>query len=217
MSEPLRRLPVYLVLDCSGSMAGEPIEAVRMGMRALLADLKSDPQALETVYLSVITFAGSAVQACPLTALDMFQEPILTAGGSTAFGDALRLVEQCVDTEVHKPSKDQKGDWKPLIFLMTDGIPTDNWEPAADSLRNRHLGQIIACAAGDGADPTVLQHITTNGDGSMVVQLKSLRPDALKAFLKWVSGSVKTTSQGLAGGTPSAGLPPPPPGVVVVP
>jgi uncharacterized protein YegL len=198
-------------------MSGEPIEAVRQGVRALLADLKSDPQALETVYLSVITFAGSAVQACSLTEIGLFQEPILTAGGCTAFGEALHLVEQCVDAEVRKPSADQKGDWKPLIFIMTDGNPTDTWEPAADSLRNRRLGQIIACAAGDGADPAVLQRLTTNGDGSMVVQLKSLRPDALKAFLKWVSGSVKTTSQGMAGGTQAVGLPPPPPGVVVVP
>src|SRR5437667_5709485 len=94
-----RRLPVYLVLDVSGSMAGEPIEAVRQGVRALLADLRSDPQALETAYLSVITFAGSAVQACPLTELMTFQEPSLTAGGATAMGAALRLLEQSVDTE----------------------------------------------------------------------------------------------------------------------
>src|SRR4028119_2286837 len=52
----MRRLPVYLVLDCSGSMTGEPMEAVRQGMKTLLGELKSDPQALETVYLSVITF-----------------------------------------------------------------------------------------------------------------------------------------------------------------
>ena len=51
-----RRLPVYLVLDCSGSMSGEPIEAVCQGVKALVADLRTDPQALETAYLSVITF-----------------------------------------------------------------------------------------------------------------------------------------------------------------
>jgi len=216
MSEPLRRLPVYLVLDCSGSMSGEPIEAVRQGVRALLADLRGDPQALETVYLSVITFAGSAVQACPLTELALFQEPNLTAGGSTALGGALNLVEQCVDTEVRKPSRDQKGDWKPLIFLMTDGMPTDNWGPAADAFRARRLGKVIACAAGDQADPEVLKRLT-DGEGSMVVQLKSLQPDALRAFLKWVSSSVKVTSQSIAGAAAGGGLPPPPAGVVVVP
>jgi len=218
MPEPLRRLPVYLVLDCSGSMSGEPIEAVRQGVRALLSDLRGDPQALETAYLSVITFAGSAVQACPLTELTLFQEPTLTAGGATSLGAALTLLEQCVDTEVRKTSKDQKGDWKPLVFLMTDGMPTDNWEPAADSVKAKRLGNIIACAAGDHAESasTVLKRAT-----EIVVELKSLQPDALKAFFKWVSSSIKTTSQSVAGPVAGAGvaLPPPPAGagIVVVP
>ncbi len=56
MSEFSRRLPVYLLLDVSGSMQGDPIEAVRHGVRALISELRGDPQALETAYLSVITF-----------------------------------------------------------------------------------------------------------------------------------------------------------------
>src|SRR2546429_8208135 len=97
-----RRLPVYLVLDCSGSMSGEPIEACRQGLKALLADLRGDPQALETAYLSVITFGNSAQQVCPLTELTAFTEPTLVASGTTALGDALRLLEQCLDKEVRK-------------------------------------------------------------------------------------------------------------------
>src|SRR3954466_7590681 len=93
-----RRLPVYLVLDCSGSMTGEPIEACRQGLKALLADLRSDPQALETAYLSVITFSNSAQQVCPLTELTSFTEPDLNAGGVTALGEALNVLERCLDT-----------------------------------------------------------------------------------------------------------------------
>lgn len=209
MAEPLRRLPVYLVLDCSGSMSGEPIEAVRHGVRALLADLRSDPQALETAYLSVITFAGGAVQACPLTELTTFQEPNLTAGGSTALGAALRLLEQCVDAEVKKPVPgQQKGDWKPLVFLLTDGQPTDTWESAADSVKARRLN-VIALAAGDGADVNVLKRITET-----VFELKNLQPDSLRAFFKWASASV--TAAAAAADGPGA-LPPPPPQIVVVP
>src|SRR3954466_13776598 len=147
-----RRLPVYLLLDCSGSMTGEPIEAVRQGVKALLADLRSDPQALETAYLSVITFSSSAQQVCPLTELTSFTEPTLTASGSTDMGGALTLLDQCIETEVHKSTKTQKGDWKPLIFLMTDGQPDSGWEDVADRIKQKRVGNIIACAAGPGAD-----------------------------------------------------------------
>ena len=48
MSSYVRRLPVYLLLDCSGSMSGEPIESVRQVIKMLVNELKGDPQALET-------------------------------------------------------------------------------------------------------------------------------------------------------------------------
>jgi uncharacterized protein YegL len=212
-----RRLPVYLVLDCSGSMTGEPIEACRQGVKALLADLRGDPQALETAYLSVITFDSTARQVCPLTELSVFTEPNLTASGSTALGEALKLLEQCLDREVRKSTPTQKGDWRPLIFLMTDGQPTDSWEQAADRIKSRRVGNLIACAAGPGANAEMLKKVTES-----VVALSSLQPDQLRAFFKWVSASIKTTSQNIAQapaeGTPT-NLPPPPPGsgIVIVP
>jgi uncharacterized protein YegL len=212
-----RRLPVYLVLDCSGSMTGEPIEAVRQGVKALLADLRSDPQALETAYLSVITFSSTAQQVCPLTELTSFTEPTLNATGSTALGEALTVLEQSLDQEVRKSTPKQKGDWKPLVFLMTDGQPTDSWEPAADRIKQKRVGNIIACAAGPHADANMLKRIT-----EIVVELTNLQPDQLRAFFKWVSSSIKTTSQNIAQ-APAEGapvnLPPPPPGsgITIVP
>ena len=56
MSDFTRRLPVYLLLDTSGSMSGDPIEAVKQGVKALISELRGDPQALETAYLSGILF-----------------------------------------------------------------------------------------------------------------------------------------------------------------
>lgn len=209
-----RRLPVYLVLDCSGSMSGEPIEAVRQGVKALLSDLRSDPQALETAFLSVITFDSGARQVCPLTELMAFSEPNLDATGSTAMGEALKLLEQAIDKEVKKTTATQKGDWRPLVFLMTDGQPTDNWQGPADSLKARKLGNIIACGAGGGADLAPLKRIT-----EIVVKLDNLQPDTLKQFFRWVSDSIKTTSasvQQVAADGPIQ-LPPPPPQITIVP
>ncbi len=68
----MRRLPVYLLLDTSGSMYGEPIEAVKNGMQVLISTLRQDPYALETAYLSVITFDSSACQASQLTEQSAF-------------------------------------------------------------------------------------------------------------------------------------------------
>jgi uncharacterized protein YegL len=209
----LRRLPVYLLLDCSASMSGEAIEATRNGVKALIADLRTDPQALETAYLSVITFSSTAQQVMPLTELMMFQEPTLEARGATALGDALKVLNQCAETEVRKSTPTQKGDWKPLVFLMTDGQPTDSWEKEADALKAKRLN-IIACAAGPGADEQLLKRIT-----EMVVVLNNVQPDTLKAFFKWVSSSIKTTSSKLeqtAGDAPLS-LPPPPPTIQFVP
>lgn len=214
MDTGFRRLPVYLLLDCSGSMSGEPIEAVRQGVKALLADLRSDPQALETAYLSVIAFSSSARQISPLTELMLFKEPALEAQGSTSLGEALSLLEKCIENEVRKSTATQKGDWKPLVFLMTDGQPTDTWEPAAERIRRQERCNMIACAAGSGADSALLKKIA-----GLVVELNNLKPDTLKAFFKWVSVSIKSTSVNVARAceTTPLNLPPPPPEVRMVP
>jgi uncharacterized protein YegL len=193
LSATTRRLPVYLLLDTSGSMHGDPIEAIKMGLRQLRSDLQGDPQALESVWLSVITFSDSAKQVVPLTEIGTFQEPRLEASGTTALGDALKVLISCLDKEVRKTTATQKGDWKPLVFIMTDGQPTDSWEAPADELKRKRPGNIIACAAGSGADDKVLKRIT-----EVVIRLQDTSPGTLGAFMKWVTASVSTTSTGVA-------------------
>ena len=94
----MRRLPVYLLLDTSGSMMGEPIEAVKNGVQVMVSSLRQNPQAIETAFISIITFDSSARQVVPLTDLSSFQIPDIHATGTTALGDALSLVSRCIDS-----------------------------------------------------------------------------------------------------------------------
>ncbi len=71
----MRRLPVFLLLDTSGFMTGELIEQLKNGVQMLVSALRQDPYALETAYLSVITFDSIARETVPLTKLAAFQVP----------------------------------------------------------------------------------------------------------------------------------------------
>ena len=133
----MRRLPVYLLLDTSGSMYGEPIEAVKNGVQTLISTLRSDPYALETAYISIITFNSSAQQVTPLTELAAFQQPIIDASGCTALGGALDLLAKKIDSEITKTTVEVKGDWRPLVFIMTDGVPTDDMSKGSLCSRTR--------------------------------------------------------------------------------
>lgn len=211
----MRKLPIYLLLDTSGSMHGEPIEAVKNGVDMLVSTLLSDPYALETAYLSVITFDSAAQQLVLLTELPKFQAPQLQAAGCTALGGALALLAQRIDTEVTTTTAEQKGDWRPLVFIMTDGKPTDDLQFGLEQFRQRKTGMVVACAAGQGADIATLQQITPN-----VVQLATADSSTIKAFFKWVSASISTSSKAVENAaketTSFSELPPPPAEVNIV-
>ncbi|MBD5311068.1 MAG: VWA domain-containing protein [Bacteroides sp.] len=211
----MRKLPVYLLLDTSGSMFGEPIEAVNSGVQVLLSTLRSDPYALETAYLSVITFDNTARQVVPMTELSAFQAPNLTANGCTALGEALSFVAQRADAEVTKTTAEKKGDWKPLVFIMTDGAPTDDLQRGIDEFKKRKWGIVVACAAGAGASTDTLRKIT-----ECVVSLDQADSNTIKKYFKWVSASISTSSMKVDEGhgdvTGLSELPPPPPEINIV-
>ena len=210
-----RKLPVYLLVDTSGSMSGEAIESVKNGIQVMASALRQDPYALETAYLSIITFDDDARQILPLTELVSFQMPNITASGQTSLGGALSLLAGKIDSEVVKSTADQKGDWKPLIFIMTDGVPTDNWQKGLTDLKKVKTGMLVACAAGASADTKILRQLTET-----VVQLDTAESTTIKSFFKWVWASISTGSQKIENGLNEVStlkdLPPPPPEVNVV-
>lgn len=196
-------------------MFGEPIEAVKNGVQVLISTLRQDPYALETAYLSIITFDSTAQQVTPLTELSAFQQPNLRASGCTALGEALALLAKRADQEVTKTTPDQKGDWKPLVFIMTDGEPTDDLNNGLAEFKKGKWGMVVACAAGAGANTDTLRKIT-----ECVVSLDTADSATIKAFFKWVSASVSSGSMKVeeAGveATKLSELPPPPPEVNIV-
>jgi len=206
-----RRLPIYLLIDTSYSMMGEPIEAVQNGLDSLVSALRRDPQALETAYLSVIEFNSEAKQLEPLQELSEFQTPILEVNGMTSMGAALSLLVDCVKNEVLGSGR---RDWRPMVFLFTDGIANDELQKGIDKLQTIKTGTFVACAAGPHANAQELGKIT-----EAVVKLDEMDSSSIAAFFKWVSSSISVSSQSVEQGNQGSGLddlPPPPPEINII-
>jgi uncharacterized protein YegL len=192
METGLRRLPVYLLLDTSESMAGPAIEAVEQGVSTLVSELRTNPLAIETAYLSVITFGREAQQTVPLTELMEFRAPTLRVRTGTALGGALQLLLSSLERDVQKTTEGLKGDYRPLVFILTDGQPTDDWEPHADGIKALVVARrahILAIGCGPDIDTEVLYRVT---DTALV--MPNLTPEAIRKSFIWLSASVQTVS-----------------------
>lgn len=190
-----RRLPVYLLIDCSESMIGGGIEAVLAGITAMLAKLRTDPHALDTVHLSVITFDAEARVVVPMTPLLDFQEPALTIRPGTSLGAALKLLADRIQSEVRKTSHDTKGDYRPLVLLLTDGQPSDDWKAALSRIGVQvkpRPANIYAIGCGTDVDYSVLQSIS-----DVVLRMEDMGADSFGKLFVWLTASVSSASQGV--------------------
>jgi len=204
------RILVYLLLDVSGSMCGPAIQAVNEGVEFIVCELKGVPEAIEMANVCIITFGSSAQVAIPLTPVPQLKAHALTCGGGTDMAAAIRELNKLLDRDF-RPTFEGKarGDYKPTIFLLTDGEPNDLNSTVSESrnLQNRKKGQGIGTFVALGCGPSVnennLRQIAPN-----VMLMPNMTPDNIKAFFRWVTASVvnasKTASQA-AGGTGAAG------------
>jgi uncharacterized protein YegL len=187
-SNPEPRCPVVLVLDTSGSMNGAPIHELNQGLRTFERELKGDDLAARRVDVAIVTF-GPVELAADFHTVDSFAPPTLVAGGDTPMGGAMELAMRILEERKAKYRTNGVMFYRPWIFLMSDGVPTDHWLDIARAAKDGDLNKKFSCFAVGigGADLRVLGSFT-NRD--------ALRLDGLefqKMFV-WLSNSMKAIS-----------------------
>lgn len=220
VGEGIRRLPVYLLLDTSGSMAGAPIESLRRGIELFKQEVEEDVYAQETAHVGVISFGGEAEFVTRgLIPFDDFEPPALSAGGQTPLGQALWLLIESLDKDVKGAVKGkEKGDYKPLVYVLTDGMPTDDWQEPREEILKRERKKVInviTVGCGPYIDQQNLKDIAAGATFNM-----SSDDAAFKKFFQWVSQTVKAVSKSVSqpgGGEKPTTISPPPEGIQYIP
>ncbi len=217
-TNPEPRCPCVLLLDVSGSMAtvvGEAgrdlgytiqqdgktynvvsggttrIDLLNRGLQTYRDELLSDSLAAQRVEVSVITFGGTVQTIVPFIGAHEFTPPTLVANGETPMGNAITAAIEAVNERKRAYKQNGLHYYRPWIFLITDGEPTDAWQGAAEMVREGEKNKSFAFfAVGvEGADMEVLRQISA---ARTPLQLKGY---SFKEMFVWLSQSQKSVSQ----------------------
>jgi uncharacterized protein YegL len=231
-SNPEPRCPCVLLLDVSGSMAqvvdnagkdtGQTvqqdgktyrvvtggttrIDLLNEGLRAYQADLQRDPLAAQRVEVSVITFGSTVQTVVPFTGAAEFTPPTLEANGETPMGAA--ILQAIAAVKERKAIFRQNGlhYYRPWIFFITDGEPTDSWQEAAAQVKEGEKAKAFSFfAVGvEGANFDRLRQIS-------VREPLRLKGYSFREMFVWLSASQgKVASQSNPGQEHNVKLPPP--------
>lgn len=193
---PEPRLPSVLLLDISGSMSGPPITELNAGLVAYKDALAADALAAKRVEVAVVTFGGHVQTVCDFTTAEGFQPPTLTAGGDTPMGLAITHGLEMLKNRKELYKAHGIAYFRPWVFLITDGGPTDPWKSAAEQIRQGEaLKAFSFFAAGvEGANFEVLKQIVSRTP----LKLKELR---FRDLFLWLSSSQSSVSRSNPGET----------------
>lgn len=191
---PEPRCPCVLLLDVSGSMVNEPIRALNEGLAIYKDELVSDSLASKRVEVAVVTFGGEVLVPSSFTTADAFYPPPLIAGGDTPMGAAI----QRGIAMIRQRKEDYRANgvmfYRPWIFLITDGGPTDEWKQAAAAVREGEASKAFAFFAVGvkGANMEVLRLISSREP----IHLEGLK---FRELFQWLSNSQQAVSRSTPG------------------
>jgi uncharacterized protein YegL len=190
---PEPRCPCLLLLDVSGSMQGAALQELNAGLSTFKDELASDSLAMKRVEVGIVTFGPVKVET-PFTGAESFYPPTLSAQGDTPMGSAIRQALDLVKQRKKEYRDNGIPYYRPWIFMITDGGPTDEWHTAAAAVREGEAQKSFAFFAigVKGANMEVLQQISARAPLSLT-ELK------FRELFSWLSSSLKSVSQSTPG------------------
>ncbi|MDZ8262562.1 vWA domain-containing protein [Nostoc sp. ChiQUE01b] len=196
VENPENRCPVILLLDTSGSMSGQPIQELNQGLAAFKADVQKDSQASLSVEVAMITFGPIVKLIQDFVTIDQFTPPTLEVDGVTPMGGAIEYALDFLENRKQTYKDNGILYYRPWVFLITDGAPTDSWDSAAQRLRQAEAqsGLSFFAVGVKDADTNILKQISP--PERPPVKLNGL--DFRELFV-WLSASIKRVSSGKVG------------------